>query len=89
MKKEKKICAVADALDIPIDAVCDLPVITIMGKSEVNIENSRGIIEYTNNCFRINTLSGIVKIEGDELMIKSITDESICVRGIIIRVEVG
>ena len=36
---------------------------------------------------KINTASGIIKIDGDGLFIESITDEGIFIRGIIVRIE--
>ena len=58
-----------------------------MGKSEVVIENFRGILDYNDDSFKINTKSGIIKIDGTDLVIESITDESVCLKGNIIRLE--
>lgn len=86
-KKENKAAKVADALDIPLDALCDLPKIEITGNSEINIENLRGILDYDENSFKINTRSGIVKIDGSGLILSSVTDENVCLKGNIIRIE--
>lgn len=86
-KREKKATEIADVLDMPIDALCDIPRTEILGKSEVNIENFRGILDYDNNSFKINTRSGIIKIDGSDLIIDSITNEDVCVKGNIIRLE--
>lgn len=86
-KKEKKITKVADALDLPLDALCNIPKTEIIGNTEVSVENFRGIIDYNENSFKINTQSGIIKIDGSDLVISSITDEGVRVRGTIIRLE--
>ena len=86
-KKEKNITKVADALDLPLDALCNIPKTQILGRSEVDVENFRGILDYNENSFKINTQTGIIKIDGSELVISSITDESVRVRGNIIRLE--
>lgn len=86
-KKEKNITKVADVLDLPLDALCNIPKIEIIGNSEVSVENFRGIIDYNENSFKINTQSGIIKIDGSDLVISSITDEGVRVRGTIIRLE--
>ena len=86
-KKEKRITRVAETLDLPLDAISNAPRIEIIGKEKFICENFRGIIDYNENSFKINTHSGIIKLEGDELVISSITDEEVCVTGNIVRVE--
>lgn len=86
-KKEKTISRVAEALDLPLDAISNTPRIELIGRGKVICENFRGIIDYNENSFKINTHSGIIKIDGDELLIASITDEEVCVTGNIVRVE--
>lgn len=89
MKKKsgEKAMRIADALDLPLDVMCDVPRTEIIGRSRINIENFRGILDYNENCVKINTTSGIIKIDGDELFIESITDEGVCIRGTLIRFE--
>lgn len=88
-KKEKRAQRVADMLDLPLDVITDIPHIEIMGRSELLVENIRGILDYNENCIKINTTIGILKIDGDELLIEAISDESVSIRGNIIRVEMG
>ena len=89
MKKKsgEKAMRIADALDLPLDVMCDVPRTEIMGKERINIENFRGILDYNENCVKINTTSGIIKIDGDGLLIESITDEGVCIKGTVIRLE--
>ena len=86
-KKEPKAARLADALDLPLDVMCDVPRTEIMGNSRINVENFRGILDYNETCVKINTTTGIIKIEGDELFIESITDDGAFIRGRIIRIE--
>lgn len=86
-RKGKKAQRIAEALDLPLDVMCDIPRTEIMGNSQINIENIRGILDYNESCIKINTTVGIIKIDGDELFIESISDESAAVKGRIIRVE--
>ena len=37
----------ADAANLPKDVVLGVPILTLTGHYEVNIENYRGILEYT------------------------------------------
>ena len=86
-KNEDRAIKVAHALDIPLDVLCDVPRTEIVGKGIISIENSRGILDYNENCVKVNTTEGIVKIDGDELFIESITDEGVVIRGTVVRVE--
>lgn len=86
-KKEPKSSKIARALDLPLDVICDIPKTEIMGNREVSIENFRGVLDYNENSIKINTTVGIIKIDGDELFIDSITDEGAFVKGHIIRLE--
>jgi len=86
-KNNVKTKKLADALDFPLDAVCDVPRIEISGKNEILIENFRGILDYDTDSFKINSKIGIIKIDGDELLISSITDEAVHVKGKIFRIE--
>ena len=86
-KKEPKAARIADALDLPLDVMCDVPRTELLGNSRISIENFRGVLDYNENCVKINTASGIIKIDGDGLFIERITDEGIFIRGIVLRIE--
>ena len=86
-KKETRAVKISDALDIPLDTLCDIPHIEILGCNEITVENFRGILDYDENSFKINTGSGIIKVDGKDLMIASVTDESVSLRGSIIKIE--
>ena len=85
MAKKNRAVRVSEALDVPLDAVCDLPRIELVGSSELNVENLRGILDYDENS--LNTRAGIIKIDGSDLVLTSVTDENVCVKGSIIRIE--
>lgn len=87
-KSEKKTAdKLAGALDLPLDVLCDIPRTEIMGCSQINVENFRGILDYEENCIKINSNTGIIKIEGDGLLIECISDEGVFIKGKIVRVE--
>ena len=86
-KKGSRVQSVAEALDFPLDVVSDIPRCEIMGNCQIVIENIRGILDYNENSIKINTTVGIIKIEGDEFLIDNISDESIYIKGRIVRIE--
>jgi sporulation protein YqfC len=71
----------AETLELPKDVVMDVPKVTIVGCIQLNIENHRGIIEYSDCNIRINTSIGVYKIKGSNLVIKNIVADEIIITG--------
>ncbi len=86
MEKNKDIIsrALADLLEIPKDLVLDIPKITLIGKSELFLENHRGIIEYSSQRMRINLSRGFLEILGNQLEIRALLPDEIKIEGDII-----
>lgn len=72
---------VVNALELPKEVILNLPLISLIGKEELIIENYKGIIEYGDEVMRVNTGIGVLKIEGKELLLKQLTSECIVVTG--------
>ncbi|MGL4790711.1 MAG: sporulation protein YqfC [Anaerotignaceae bacterium] len=73
---------VTEVLELPKEAMLNLPLITLLGREEIIIENYKGVVEYGEDVIRINTGIGVLKIEGRGLNIKKITGESVTISGI-------
>jgi sporulation protein YqfC len=71
----------AGALSLPTEVVLNLPVVVWTGRNEANIENYKGILEYSETRVRINTRAGLLVAEGRRLELKQITDENIILTG--------
>lgn len=80
MKKSIK-KGITSALEIPAETIMDIPVITLCGKNELDIENYKSILEYGLEKIAVNTGIGVVEISGSSLELKSVTGEVICVKG--------
>ena len=78
---------VTDALELPKEVMLNLPLLSLMGREELTIENYKGIMEYTEECIRVNTAAGILKIQGKGLCLKQLTAECVVVNGGIISME--
>ena len=76
-----------NTLELPKEIIFNLPLITIVGNEEINIENYKGVIEYSPEKIRINTECAVLKINGEKLSFKQITAENIIVTGIIQTLE--
>lgn len=74
---------ISDTFELPKDIVMDLPKITMIGNMQIFVTNHKGLIEYTENIIRINTKSGVLKIIGSDMYIKTIITEEIIIIGII------
>lgn len=80
--------SISEALELPIDIMMDLPRLSVIGNVEASLLNHKGIIEYTQETIRINTKSGVFKITGEELEIKTILSEEIVIVGLIANIEI-
>ncbi len=79
---------ISEALELPRDIVMDLPKFTIIGDMEATLLNHKGIIEYSDDNIRVNTKSGVFKITGENLEIKTILSEEIIIVGKIKKIEI-
>lgn len=70
-----------EKFDLPKDVMLNLPKITIVGDSEITIENHKGIILFERNIIKINTKVKIVNIEGEDFEILYIGDSTITISG--------
>ena len=80
-KKREAIKVVADLLEIPRDLVLDLPKLTVIGRTEIHIENHRGIIEYSLNRIRVNLSRGYLELEGADFEIKALLPDEMHIIG--------
>lgn len=80
-RKKKVQQGVANALEIPEDALLNLPKITMVGNTQVLIENHMGVIEYTPQKLRIGVSIGEIEITGTEFFLKNILSDELSLRG--------
>lgn len=85
MENNKK--RVARASKLPEDVVLGIPIIEILGYSEMRIENYRGLIEYTDQLVRVQTKIGQIRITGKHLQVDSYTNDDMKITGKIMNIE--
>lgn len=78
---------IADALELPREVAAGTLRVTVWADREAEIINHKGIIEYDTEIIKLNSAEGVVTIYGQNLDIKSITDEDISVTGKIFKIE--
>lgn len=77
----------ACVLDLPVEAVMDLPHLEMSGNKEILLENCRGIIGYGEEEIRVSTGRGIIRVCGQGLTLKNLRVDSIIIDGTIHSVE--
>lgn len=71
------------------DAILGIPSISIIGNSEVYIENFQGILEYGTELIRIQTKIGKISIKGHNMNIEYYTNEEMKIIGVFFEVKYG
>lgn len=71
----------SDIFGMPGDLAAGVFRITSTGGRKVMIENHRGILEYGDKTIKVNCGRTIVRIEGNELQVKSISASDMLITG--------
>ena len=77
----------AELAGLPKDVIYGIPLVTMVGQSEVSVENYRGILEYTEKIIRIQTKLGKIHIHGTCLQIEYYNNDEMKITGHITEVE--
>ena len=75
------------SLDLPADVILDLPRITMIGNTEILIENHKGIEKYTSEEIWLRVKNGNMRIYGRKLAIRFIEKDDIKLEGFINSIE--
>lgn len=74
---------IVESLELPRDIMYGAVIITAMGRSQVLIENYKGIIEYTQEKIRLQTKNCQVTVQGKQLVVEYYTNEEMKITGFI------
>lgn len=77
----------ARVFELPGEICGNRPKVTAIGRGEVLIENFKGIMDFQDGIIRINTNNGIIKVAGESLNIREITNEEIIIGGKISNID--
>ena len=80
-KNTKRSSRLNNILELPQEVTSDKPKLTIIGFSEMLIENYKSILEYEDYYVKINTHIGAININGFNLRLKEMTGDDIMVIG--------
>ena len=76
-----------EALELPKEIMLNLPLISLIGREEVTIENYKGILEYGEETVRIGTAAGVLRLTGKALCMKQLSAECMVVTGSVEKLE--
>lgn len=82
-----KIKKIVESTELPKDVVMGMPVLTMIGQSELSLENYRGILEYTDTLVRIQTRAGQIKINGRGIHVTYYANDEMKITGHIESIE--
>ena len=68
-------------------SVIDAPCIELSGNREILIEGSKGVLEYTPECVRVNMAGMILTVEGRELDLRCISESALIIEGFILSLQ--
>ncbi|WP_048600320.1 sporulation protein YqfC [Rubeoparvulum massiliense] len=76
-----------DILNIPEDAILNLPRITVIGTYQAYIENHHGVLIFNDDELRLLLKNGQLRIAGKNLSIRTIYKEELFLEGEITAME--
>lgn len=86
-KSKKLVSQVTSRLELPKDLMLGEAIVTITGRSDLIIENYKGILEYLPDRIRLSLKNGQIEICGKALKIEYYTNDDMRIVGRIDRVE--
>ncbi|MBQ3509664.1 MAG: sporulation protein YqfC [Peptococcaceae bacterium] len=78
---EEKTGMLSRLMEIPKDMVLNLPRVSLFGNLQCCVENHQGILQYTPEQIGLQTGKYRIYIDGQELVITSLSAETIYIEG--------
>ena len=72
---------ISEVLEIPPEAMLNIPKITVVGKERVHVENYIALLDYKKDNIRLKYQGGVIDISGKNFEIKVIGEENIVISG--------
>lgn len=69
------------AMDLPEEVDPHVPKLTMLGGSDLMVENHTGILQYNDELVRLMTHEGIIRITGKNLALTEFGSERVYLRG--------
>lgn len=79
--KKNKFSRINRILEMPSEVFLQIPKITNLGFNKMMIENYKNILEYQDFFIRINTIIGIININGINMKMEEMTKDDLIIEG--------
>lgn len=79
--------SLSGSLEMPREVLLDVPRATLIGSMQVQVENHKGVLQFSPTCVRIRTRDGEMVVTGSRLKIGSIFKDEVVVEGRIDRID--
>ncbi|MFI3250888.1 MAG: YabP/YqfC family sporulation protein [Eubacteriales bacterium] len=80
-RQESLLERAASVFDLPAQAVAGVPFLELTGDRELRIENHRGILAYSDEELHISGGIYIVKVQGESLVLRTMTTNELLITG--------
>lgn len=80
-RKKRTLGTVLGWLDLPQDIDPAVFRVTVIGMRRAAVENHAGILQYSAACVRLLTADGVLRIEGEELVLRELAAGRLVVEG--------
>ena len=87
MSFHETVADLAEALDVPGEAVTGAVRIVLTGRKRAEVEHHRGLLGYSAECVEVSAAPGRVRIMGRELELKAMDADTLLITGILTAVE--
>lgn len=87
MENKNLIRKIGEIANVPKDVSQGLPYLSILGNSDMYIENYKGILEYSREQIRIQTKFGRIELTGKRLHIDYYSNDEMKIKGFISKIE--
>ena len=77
----------AEMFDLPADLVAGLAHMEVLGDRQFFLEGHEGILSYSDAQIDVSTRAGVVRVRGEGLELRSMTEQEVRIRGRISAVE--
>lgn len=81
------LAAAAAAMELPAEVAAGVPLVELVGKTELRMENHRGVLSYAEEEITVSGGRQLVRIRGEKLKISAMDPVSLLVTGIIHSVQ--
>ena len=82
LKKE-----VLRTLDLPVETEASTPKTTMIGRSDLLVENHTGMLHCGHQMIRLITQEGVLQIDGEELALLELAEQRAYIRGKIVGIQ--